>query len=53
MSLIRVWEMDPNALRRSMKVMETGRPLERAWSMIADTVNMCSMVPFIPVRKPF
>ena len=45
--------MNPKALHRSTKVMATGRPLLLACSKIADIENVCSITPFMPLRKPF
>ena len=45
--------MEPKALRRSTKVMATGRPLLLACSRMADIEKVCSITPLMPLRKPF
>jgi len=52
-SLICLWETDPNAFLRSRYVNTMGRPWWMAFWTMADRVKICSIVPFIPVRNPF
>ena len=52
-SLISWWDIEPKALLRSRKVIFRGSPSDLAFSRIAVVARICSMVPLIPVRKPF
>ena len=53
MSWISLWGIDPKAFFRSMKVVQSRRPISFTLSMMAFTVRMCSWTPDIPDRKPF
>ena len=44
---------EPNPFLRSRKVNERGSPFKIAFSMIAEVAKVCSIVPLIPVKKPF
>ena len=46
-------EVEPNTFLRSINVMVSGRLIMRAWSMIDDRVNICSMAPLTLDGNPF
>ena len=52
-SLISWWDIEPKALLRSRKVIFRASQSDLAFSRIAVVARICSMVPLIPVRKPF